>query len=334
MKTHKKTRIVPIISKNDTRFAYKFGRAFERIGFMVLTDHGIAVEKIVRLRRAARELFDLDSDLLRTKYFKAELHGQRGYEPRGETAAGSTVVDYKQFFTIGNPEFNGYENIWPAEVQEFREATMDVFDELMKLGEWLLSKLEQYMKVPTGYLSRMMKGGDTLFRLLNYPEAPEGTVRAGPHGDINLITLLIGAILDGEIESSEPRYTGLDVRGRDGQWYQVQETYNCIVVNVGEMLQHVCELLRCIGMDVPMFKATEHRVIAAHGVTTRRNSYVVFIHAHRDQIIKVLQGRWLLTEEDCLLDRLEELGLMPPRQRTVSDRLRDLALETLPRWPT
>ena len=51
-------------------------------------------------------------------------------------------------------------------------------------------------------------------------------IRAGAHGDINLITLLLGA-----------EEGGLEVLHRNGQWLGVNPPAGSLVVNVGDMLQ-------------------------------------------------------------------------------------------------
>lgn len=302
---------VPIISCNDPRFVRKFGMAFEETGFAVLKNHGIPQHKILRLRRASRALFDLGREYLSNKYEDPALHGQRGFCSKGEKAKGSAVIDYKDFWHVGDEAFGGLQNIWPDEVAEFKMATLDIFAELKSLARWLLGCIEKYAGLPADFVSNMIEGADTILRLVDYPETTVGRVRAGTHADINLITLLLGAVIDGELESSEPRYTGLDVQDRHGNWHQVFETQNCIVVNVGDMLQTLFELLRALGFDVPRFISTPHRVVAAEGVTGRRGSYPMFVHAKRTQIIRLLENGQLQTAEEYLFERLRELGLMP-----------------------
>ena len=72
-------------------------------------------------------------------------------------------------------------------------------------------------------------------------DRPEGAVRAAAHGDINLITLLMGA-------SAE----GLEVLRNDGTWIPITALPDQIVVNVGDMLDlsliHIFhKLIRCTG---------------------------------------------------------------------------------------
>lgn len=312
-----KKNFVPIISRMDRRFDRKLGQAFEKTGFAVIKDHGIPREKVLRLRHVARTLFDLGREYLSAKYEDPKLHGQRGFCSKGETAKGSSILDFKNFWHVGDEGFDGLKNIWPDEVVEFKEATLDMFAELKQLAAFLLGSIEKYSKLPNGYLSEMIEGADTLLRLLDYPETFVGRVRAGAHEDINLITLLLGAIIDGEIESDQPRYTGLDVQDRDGNWHQVFETYDCVVVNVGDMLESLFEMLRALGFKLPVFTSTPHRVIAVEGVTGRRGSYPMFVHARRDQLIRLLENRALQTEQEYLFERLVQLGLMPAPETEV-----------------
>ena len=56
----------------------------------------------------------------------------------------------------------------------------------------------------------------------------ENLMRARPHEDINLITLLVGA--------KEP---GLEVLDKSGNWIKVPPSNKNIVCNIGDMMQLV-----------------------------------------------------------------------------------------------
>jgi isopenicillin N synthase-like dioxygenase len=72
-------------------------------------------------------------------------------------------------------------------------------------------------------------------------QLPDGAVRAAAHGDINLITLLMGA-------SAE----GLEVLRRDGKWIAITALPDQIIVNVGDMLDRLTN---------HNLKSTIHRVV-------------------------------------------------------------------------
>ena len=68
-----------------------------------------------------------------------------------------------------------------------------------------------------------------------------GIGKAGAHGDINLITLLMGA-------SAE----GLEVQRIDGKWIPITALPDQLVVNVGDMLERLTN---------NVLKSTIHRVV-------------------------------------------------------------------------
>jgi isopenicillin N synthase-like dioxygenase len=85
-------------------------------------------------------------------------------------------------------------------------------------------------------------------------------VRAAAHGDINLITLLMGA-------SAE----GLQVLRRDGKWIDITALPEQLVVNVGDMLDRLTN---------NKLKSTIHRVInpPREKMRTSRFSMPFFMH--------------------------------------------------------
>ena len=88
------------------------------------------------------------------------------------------------------------------------------------------------LKLQPRFFDDAVKEGNSILRLLHYPPQteppPEGSVRAGAHEDINVITLLLGA-----------EEGGLEVLHRNGQWLGVNPPAGSLVVNVGDMLQRL-----------------------------------------------------------------------------------------------
>ena len=136
----------------------------------------------------------------------------------------------------------------------------------------------------------MIVGSDmTLLRILHYPPLTgnESAVRAAPHEDINLLTILPVA--------SAP---GLQVLGTDGNWNDVPCDINQVVVNTGDMLQEASQ---------GYFPSTTHRVINPRGedMQESRMSLPIFLHP-RPEV--VLSERY--TAESYLNERLRELGVV------------------------
>ena len=101
---------------------------------------------------------------------------------------------------------------------------------------------------------------------------PEDAVRAAEHGDINLITLLMGASAD-----------GLQVLRKDNKWIPITALPDQIIVNVGDMLsRHTNNKL----------KSTIHRVVnpPRELMKTSRFSIPFFMHPRSEMDLTVLDN--------------------------------------------
>lgn len=119
---------------------------------------------------------------------------------------------------------------------------------------------------------QMIGGSDhTLLRVLHYPPLADNesssAVRAGAHGNINLLTLLPAA--------SEP---GLQVLGTNGVWQDMPCDFGLLIVNIGDMLQEA------LGHYYP---STVHCVLNPTGdaSTQSRISMSLFLHPRREVVL-------------------------------------------------
>lgn len=98
----------------------------------------------------------------------------------------------------------------------------------------MLRAIALYLNLPEDYFDAKVHHGNSILRPIHYfpiedPDSvPEDAVRAAEHGDINLITLLMGASAD-----------GLQVLRRDGKWIPITALPEQLVVNVGDMLERL-----------------------------------------------------------------------------------------------
>ncbi len=289
-------------------FVAALGSAFTNIGFVAIKNHGLSDDLRVKLYDAVQRFFSMSSDE-KKQYEFPELSGQRGYIGKGkETAKGFKVADLKEFYHVGQPEPIGTmpSNIFPDELPEFKEYTLEVYKTFENAGKTLLRAIAIYLKLPENYFEEKVKNGDSLLRALHYfpienPDlVPEGAVRAAAHGDINLITLLMGA-------SAE----GLEVLRRDGAWIAITALPDQIVVNVGDMLDRLTN---------HKLKSTIHRVVnpPREKMGTSRYSIPFFMHPRADMDLTCLDScvsaefpklYTNMTSGEFLDERLRELGL-------------------------
>ncbi|GAB3512873.1 2-oxoglutarate and iron-dependent oxygenase domain-containing protein [Spirosoma knui] len=294
-------------AERKARFVQDLGRAFNQIGFVAIRNHGLTTELTKKLYDTTQAFFSAP-DQLKQKYEHPELFGQRGYIGKGkETAKGFKVADLKEFYHIGQPEPVGDmpANVLPEEYPEFGDATLTAYQTLENAGKQLLRAIALYLELPENYFDDKVTNGDSILRALHYfpldPETtPDGAVRAAAHGDINLITLLMGASAD-----------GLEVLRRDGKWIGITALPDQVVVNVGDMLDRLTN---------HKLKSTIHQVVNPPREKMNQSRYSIpfFMHPRADMDLSCLEScidaehpklYVDMTAGEFLDERLMELGL-------------------------
>ncbi len=295
------------------RFVAEIGAAYHNIGFVAIRNHFLDRELQEQLYAAIRKFFALP-DEAKSRYARPDLAGQRGYTGKGkEHAKGRNTGDLKEFFHIGQelqPSWLAVEaypaNIWPTEVPELKDIGVKAYRLLEKTGTYLLRAIALYLGIPETYFDEKTKNGNSILRPIHYypidkPETvPADAVRAAEHGDINLITLLMGA-------SAE----GLQVLRHDGKWIRVTALPDQLVVNVGDMLERLTN---------GALKSTIHRVVNPPRalMDTPRYSIPFFMHPRSEMSLAVLRlcvspenpRKWEdITAGEFLDQRLAEIGL-------------------------
>lgn len=310
---------VPSLDLNDfkngdaesrSKFVQALGEAYENIGFVAIKNHGLSDELTANLYRSVQDFFKLPDDI-KKKYEFPDLMGQRGYISKGkEKAKGRNTGDLKEFFHVGQPKDRMQpdypDNIWPSEVPDLEKYGSQAFDTLQAAGMEMLRAISIYLGIDEHYFDEKVRTGNSILRPIHYfpienpDEIPADAVRAAEHGDINLITLLMGASAD-----------GLQVLRKDGKWIPITALPDQIVVNVGDMLErHTNNKLR----------STIHRVVnpPRELMGTSRFSIPFFMHPISKMDLTCLDI--CVTEEkpkaypdttagEFLLERLREIGL-------------------------
>ena len=233
------------------KFVEELGEAYSNIGFVAIKNHGLTDELTANLYDKIKEFFALP-DGVKSKYERPENSGQRGYISKGkEKAKGRNTGDLKEFYHVGQdddrkmPDYPA--NIWPSEVVSFQEYTQGAFYVLQDAGIQMLRAIAIYLGLDEFYFDDKVSRGNSILRPIHYfpiedpDNIPPDAVRAAEHGDINLITLLMGASAD-----------GLQVLRRDGKWISITALPDQIVVNVGDMLARLTN---------DKLKSTIHRVV-------------------------------------------------------------------------
>lgn len=300
-------------SEVRANFIKEFGDSFSNMGFAIVKNHGVTAELRSKLFEVSKKFFELP-DEVKASYEHEKLHGQRGYISKNkESAKGKSVPDLKEFYHIGqtvldnDPIQEEYpDNIWPKEVVEFEAVGQEVYDTFENTGRNLLRAIALYLDLDENYFDSKIHNGNSILRLLHYypvadkSQIPDGAVRAAAHGDINLITLLMGGSAK-----------GLQAQSLDGTWISVDPAPDEIVINIGDMLARLTN---------DRLRSTQHQVITPDEAswTKPRYSTPFFLHPRSDMDLTCLEDCIdeanpkeydNMTAGEFLTERLIELGL-------------------------
>lgn len=287
------------------QFVADLGNAFSTIGFVALSGHYLEQQLSKNLYAAVKQFFALPEPI-KLRYEIEGLAGQRGYTSFGkETAKGQKVADLKEFWHFGqyyDPDSIYPPNIEVLEVPEFNLYGELVYKALEQTALELLRALSEYLSLPKDYFDSFIIGGNSILRPIHYPPVNENeqkAVRAAAHGDINLITLLMGA-----------HGKGLQVQRLDGQWIDAIAAPDELMINVGDMLsRHTNNRL----------KSTIHRVInPERSQNQSRYSIPFFMHPKMTMPLNVL--------EHCISEDTPKLFEDITAGAFLDERLRELGL--------
>ncbi|MEO0868050.1 MAG: 2-oxoglutarate and iron-dependent oxygenase domain-containing protein [Cyanobacteria bacterium J06642_11] len=282
------------------QFVQNLGQALETVGFFALEHHGISQNLIQTAYGAAADFFTLPT-ATKQRYERPEIHRQRGFTRFGqEHAKDSAAADLKEFWHVGREA--ELPNPWPQEVPAFQPAMAELYQQLEHCAAHLLRACAVYLELPDHFFDIEAAEGKSILRILHYPpvaeEVPLNGLRAAPHEDINLITLLC--------ESTGP---GLEL-WHNGDWLAVESLPGQIIVDTGDMLQ---------AFTNGLFRSTTHRVVNHDIGRTRRFSLPFFMHPRavfdltpQSSCIQRTGGQALFpgqTAGDYLHQRLQEIGL-------------------------
>jgi isopenicillin N synthase-like dioxygenase len=189
------------------------------------------------------------------------------------------------------------------------------------IGLRILSLMAVDLELPADFFADKVNYGNSILRALHYPPLPTNvsldgdgvssvgaeaphtlpprvSMRAAPHEDISLLTILIGAT-----------DAGLQVKGPDGVFIPVVSDSDTLVVNVGDMLQRLTN---------GVYRSATHQVVNPPSNAPRRSRYSVpfFLDPNPDLLIKAIPSTVSNRPElppilahDFLMERLREIKL-------------------------
>lgn len=273
---------LPQISYGSPDFGDAFIASLHQYGFAVLVDHPLDGERIERICADWLNYF-ADQNAAN---FAMDPVNQDGYfsVQEAEAAKGFDERDFKEYFQY-YPWGRCPDSLEPDLAAHFSAA--------LSLGSELLTCIAESLPADiTAQLTEPLRdmiedSGQSMLRVVHYPPVPAGetVLRAAPHEDINLLTLL--PVADGP---------GLELQLRGGEWVSVPHTRGQLIVNIGDMLQEATR---------GYLPSTTHRVIASKSgeELPSRMSLPLFLHPRPDV---VLSARY--SARQYLIERLDELS--------------------------
>ena len=293
------------------KFIKEIGEAYEEIGFVALKGHFLSDELSTNLYEEVKRFFELPTEI-KESYEIEGIGGQRGYTSFGkESAKGKKEGDLKEFWHFGQ-EVVGNEtlkaeypnNVLVNEVPNFNKVGMEAYKNLEKTAIYVLRALALYIGLDEFYFDNYVINGNSILRPIHYPPIqgePKGAVRAAAHGDINLITLLMGASA-----------SGLEVQNKQGKWIPVTALPEQLVINVGDMLERLTN---------NKLRSTIHRVVNPPREEWGKSRYSIpfFTHPISEMSLNCLPECITethpkvydnVTAGEFLNERLRELGLI------------------------
>ena len=292
-------------------FVKKLGKAYNEIGFVALKGHFLNEQVIRNIYKSIKAFFNLPQDI-KNKYELEGFSGQRGYTSFGkEHAKGKEHGDLKEFWHFGQylheyeySQFGYPKNIYVKEIPEFNEIGKTVYKALEKTAIFVLRAISLYLDLDEYHFDKHVIKGNSILRPIHYPPIitkPKGAERAAAHGDINLITLLIGA-----------HGKGLQVLTNDGEWIDAIAEKDEIIINVGDMLSRYTN---------NKLKSTIHKVVNPPKDLWKKSRYSIpfFLHPIGNMKLNVLDScidkdnpkkYEDISAHDFLVQRLKEIGVL------------------------
>ena len=275
---------LPQLSYVAPNFADNFVDSLRQYGFAAVVDHPLDNHRIKRIYQDWLAFFASEE----VSAFTMNPQSQDGYFSlqSAEHAKGFRDRDFKEYFQFYS---------WGRCPETLRTDLEAHFSAAVVLGATLLGYIAHSLPASiSAQLSEPLRdmivdSEQTMLRVLHYPPIPDGqpVLRAAPHEDINLLTLLPAA--DGP---------GLELQLPEGEWISVSQQPGQLIVNIGDMLQEAT------GGFLP---STTHRVATpdVSHQSASRMSLPLFLHPRPDV---VLSERY--SAQQYLRQRLNELGVV------------------------
>ncbi|XP_076944673.1 codeine O-demethylase-like [Bidens hawaiensis] len=225
-------------------------------GIFQLVNHGVDKTLVDKMKKEVVGFFESPLE----EKLRYKLKGGE-YEGYGQTilhAQGQKIDWADRFFMITNPLHRRKPNLLPEFPPLLRDTLEQYLLELQKLGMTLFGLIGQALDIDRGEMYNIFEDGMQSMRMTYYPPCPQPELVVGitPHSDAAGLTILL------QVNDIE----GLEVK-KDGMWIPVSFLPDAFVVNVGDILEILCN---------GVCNSIEHRAIV--NATKERMSFAMFFN--------------------------------------------------------
>lgn len=267
--------------------ANQIHQAFHQIGFLYLTNLGIAADLIDLLLIQSQHFFALPF-AVKNQLAWADEFSNRGYVGiERERLDPNQPGDLKEAFNVGqemalddriplNQPLSLVQNRWLAGDDEFRTTVLAFYAACTQAAADVLRAIALALHLPEDFFTNNHNQQPHTLRLLHYPPtlqpAKLGQGRAGTHSDYGSITLLF-----------QDAVGGLEVQTTQGEWLAAPTIPGTVIVNTGDMMQRWTNHEFC---------STQHRVQIPTDDRAHRSRYsaAFFCHPNDDTEITCIDN--------------------------------------------
>jgi len=223
--------------------AARIDETLRRIGFLIVSGHGVDQDLIARMHAVSRDFFALPL-CEKSRYRAANGPVDLGYIPSGsEGLSEKAPPDLRETFAVGRvdpldaPYFRRLEIApffqpirWPDTPPELREVWSTYYRAMGRLGRDLLVIFAAALRLDEQFFLASFSRECSKLVVRHYPDqyaTPKpGQLRAGAHTDFGTITILAPDAAPG----------GLQVRDQSGVWHDCHLVPGSFIVNIGDLM--------------------------------------------------------------------------------------------------
>jgi len=229
--------------------------ACARIGFLVVSGHGVPEAVVADMLAASRAFFALPVET-KLESCPPDPSVFRGYTPMADRSLGQSMgveaaPDLREGFVAGGTSPLTARNIWPSGATDFADACAAYYRAMDALAGSLMRIFALALGLPENFFDRKVDQQFSDLVAYHYPptsaEPRPGQLRGGAHTDFGSLTLVYG----------DPSAKGLQVwTGRE--WEDIPVVPGAFVVNLGDLMAQWTND-RCIAWSIrPARTGTGH----------------------------------------------------------------------------